>query len=175
MNRDTLEEWKRVHREGAAYAGWSIPEPPASENEIADAEERLGRVIPPQLKEILRCSRSWLWREKGFDAIVFLPPDEIVAESIEPPDGGINVALSRSERVKAYFYSPNRITFAFSDYYRFQIDEDPANGGTPGQIVVADIEEEFVDVIAPSLDAFVRRGISCLEEQLRGGYPEQAA
>ncbi|MEZ5469571.1 MAG: hypothetical protein R3F18_18150 [Lysobacterales bacterium] len=77
---------------------------------------------------MLRRSRAWLWRDPDYDAVVFLPPDEIVRETKRPADPAarIDVDLSESTGVKALYYSPLRTTFAYSDYFRFQIDEDPA-------------------------------------------------
>lgn len=174
MKRETLSQWTALMRAGAGTEGWSSPEPPASATEIRRAEASLGRRLPSSLTAMLKQSRAWSWRESGFDAVIFLPPDEIASESTEPADAGIDVAVALSETVKPYYYSDKRVTFATSDYYRFQIDEDPGEGGTSGQIVVVDFEEETIDVIADSLDAFVRRGIERLREQLAGGYPKRS-
>jgi len=80
----------------------------------------------------------------------------------------IIVGTSNDARVKPYFYSADRLTFAYSDYLRFQIDNDPAPGGKKGQIVVTDHDEETIDWVAGSLEEFVEHGFDRLRKALDG-------
>ncbi|MEO5558907.1 MAG: SMI1/KNR4 family protein, partial [Dokdonella sp.] len=153
--------------------GWSAPEPPATRGEIADAEKRFGRPLPHALIDVLLCSRSWLWRESTYDAVILLTPQDIALESLAPADADDELVVSKSlsDRVKPYCYSAQRIAFAYSDYCRFQIDEDPTARGMSGQVVVIDNDEETIDVVADSLGAFIEHGIDCVIAQAQGGYP----
>lgn len=173
MNRSTLVRLQELAAIGFGTLHWSVPEPPATQAEIESAEASMRRRFPNDLREAFSFSRRWLWREQVYDAIIFQSPADIAAEFYEPEDpmARVQVSVSGSGRVKPYFYSSKRITFAFSDYHRFQVDEDPTVDGRPGQIVVVDLDIETIDVIADSLEVFLLRGIRALERQLAGGYP----
>lgn len=157
------------------FPGWSHPYPGASEAEMREAEQAIMRELPSDLRILLKFSRSWMWREKGFDAVIFQAPKDISEDYFKPDEVMDQVAVSSasSVRVKPYFYSDKRLTIAFSDYFKFQIDEDPGPLGVFGQIVVVDTDAETIDVIADSLAEFVNRGADCLESQLSGGYPAE--
>jgi len=173
MNSKTIDAWRQAMQALADDEDAAEPDPPASTSDIEFAERTLQRKLPEDLVAMLRCSRSWQWREEEFDAVIFSSPEEIVSDTLQPEDEHDEIAVSEalSPKVKAVFYSPQRLTIAYSDYHFFQIDDDPAAGGKPGQIVVIDHEAETIDVIADSLEAFVARGIACLQAQAAGGYP----
>ena len=170
-----ISRWRSIMAAVPKGDDWSTPDPPATDAEISEAEKAIGRSFPELLVSLWQCSRSWLWREKGFDAVIFNPPKELVSEFFAPSDpmDRVSVSTSLSSRVKETFYSKGRLTIAFSDYYRFQIDDDPTPDGVPGQIVVIDTESESIDVIAESLEEFVSHGLDCLELQIAGGYPRE--
>lgn len=172
---ELLDVWQRLTEAGRDRPDMAQPAQGATDASIASAERRLKRPLPASLVAMLRCSRAWLWRDPDYDAVVFLPPDEIVRETKRPADAAsrIDVDLSESTGVKALYYTPLRITFAYSDYFRFQIDEDPAAGGRPGQVLAVDVEEGTVKKVAESFEAFLIRGLQCIKAQLLGGYPEQ--
>ena len=176
MTAALLKRWHHVMAQQPKDPCWVDPLPAASPEEIAVAERALGRPFPELLRELQRCSRAWQWREPDYDAVIVFPPIDIARESREPAleAARIQVGVSLGSAAKAYYYSPQRLTFAYSDCHRFQIDDDPGPGGSVGQIVVIDHDEQTIDVAAPSLERFISHGIACLEQQLRGGYPNDA-
>lgn len=176
MSETLIERWKRIMGVHPQDFYWAAPEPPATRRDIEIAESALGMSLPSLLKELMLCSRAWQWREQTYDAVLLLPPERIVHETLEPVAeiSRIVVGESRTTEVKAYFYSRHRLTFAYSDYHRFQIDSDPGPGGHINQIVVIDHDEQTIDVAAKSLDQFIMHGLDCLERQLKGGYPHDA-
>lgn len=168
MSESLRQRWTRVaHVVMEQLPGW-VPQAPATDEEIEAAEEALGRRFPSLLVEMLRLSSAWSWPEPRFDAVNFLAPDEIVRESTPPGDEGaeISVSVSLSDQVKPIYYSPRRLTIAYSDYCRFQIDDDPEPSGVAGQIVAIDHDEETIEVIAGSLEAFIVQGLEALEREL---------
>lgn len=140
-------------------------EPPATDAEIAKAEKQLKRPLPPAVAAMLRLSRAWGWQDEALDAVMFLPPGEIVAQTLKPRDESLvlEVEDAATSRVAAKVYGPGRTTFARTDYLFFQVDDDPPPGGRPGQVVSIDFEEGVVDVVAESVDEFVARGLRCLK------------
>ncbi|MGQ0799162.1 MAG: SMI1/KNR4 family protein [Pseudomarimonas sp.] len=142
-------------------------EPPATDAEIAKAEKKLKRPLPPAVAAMLRLSRAWGWYEEGLDTVIFLPPDEIVAQTLKPKDESLmlDVEDAATSRVAAKVYGPGRTTFARTDYLFFQVDDDPPPGGRPGQIVSIDFEEGIVDLVAESVDEFIARGLCYLKAQ----------
>lgn len=155
---------------------WADPLPPATEQEIAAAEHSLDRVFPDLLRQLLLCSSAWQWREPAFDAVLLIAPEDIVRETRLPvlEAARIEVGESCTPAVKAYFYSAQRLVFAYSDYHRFLIDDDPGPGGHVGQIVVVNHDEQTIDLVAKALSEFIAHGLDCLERQLRGGFPNDA-
>ena len=125
--------------------------------------------MPEGLKQLMRICSSWYWREARFDSVTVLAPEMLAEDYFEPDDeiDGVIVAHSASPKVKAYFYSEDRVPVAYSDYYRFQIDEDPTSSGRSGQIVVTDIWKQTIDVFSDSLEQFVIHGLNCVEENLK--------
>lgn len=174
MNDQLLSRWACAVASGRTDdPDWPTPDPPCSDEEIVEAEKAMGRKLPEDLIAIQRLSRCWLWREKRFDAVIFQLLEDVAYDHFSPEAemSRIVVSTSTSERAKPFFYSSLRVTFAYADYFKFQIDEDPTEQGISGQIVVVDFENESIDVIADSLSDFVVRGIRCLEAQAAGGYP----
>lgn len=159
----------------AASAGFGLATPGASPIDIDMAEARLRRKLPPNLRAWLSRSRAWGWREPRYDAVDWLPPDAIVEHTLKPALAGdqIEVEVSLSEFVRPIAYSNKRLTFAVSDNFRFQIDNDPAPGGRKGQIVAIDFEAGTIELVAESLDAFAAWGLAQIRTQLMGGYPHQ--
>jgi cell wall assembly regulator SMI1 len=171
------DTWRRLTDLGTDAPDWIAAEPPATEAEIAAAEKALKRPLPPALVALLRLSRAWGWREREYDAVLFLPPDEIVAQTVRPrdPDLRLSVEDVATSRVQALVYGAGRTTFARTDYLFFQVDDAPPPGGRPGQVVSIDFEEGVADVVAESVEAFVAHGLACMKAQLEGGDPELAA
>lgn len=157
------DAWRQL----TAIADAMAAEPPATDAEIAKAEKKLKRPLPPAVAAMLRLSRAWGWDEEGLDTVIFLPPDEIVAQTLKPKDESLvlEVEDAATARVAATVYGPGRTTFARTDYLFFQVDDDPPPGGRPGQVVSIDFEEGIVDVVAESVDEFIARGLRCLRAQ----------
>jgi cell wall assembly regulator SMI1 len=170
---DLHETWRRLQAIGAGRADWMAPEPPATGDAIAKAERKLKRPLPPAVVALLGLSRAWGWREEGLDAVLFLPPDEIVEQTLRPRDEAmvLEVEDAVTSRVATLVYGPGRTTFARTDHLFFQVDDAPPPGGRPGQVVSIDFEEGLVDVVAESVDEFLVRGLHCLKAQLEGGFP----
>lgn len=173
MSEYLVQRWKSVVPRIPAIAPGYAYDLPALPSEIRDIERALGRPLPKLLRELLGCSKCWQWRDEEYD-VVFSPPDQIIRDTVqsEDEDGEIVVSVSLSSAVKPYFYSSQRLCFAYSDYLRFQVDDDPSIDGSAGQIVVTDHDEEAIDLVAGSLDEFVDHGLSRLERVLKEGrYP----
>jgi cell wall assembly regulator SMI1 len=160
------DAWRQLTAIAAADA--IAAEPPATEAEIAKAEKKLKRALPPAVAAMLRLSRAWGWNEEGLGTVTFLPPGEIVEQTLKPKDESLvlEVEDAATSRVAALVYGPGRTTFARTDYLFFQVDDDPPPGGRPGQVVSIDFEEGLVDVVAESVDDFIARGLRCLKAQV---------
>lgn len=166
-----IDAWRALHEFGKGVAECLLPEPPASEAEIAAAEKALGRPLSPAIAAMLRVSRAWSWPDgEWHDRVLVLPPAQIVEYSLKPADANrvIEVDQAATPRVRPLVYSPTRTTFARTDYLFFQVDGDPPPGGRPGQVVAIDFEEGVVDVVAESIESFFLRGLAATKSWLLG-------
>ena len=162
MMDELLEAWRRT-RDTAAWFALNPPEPGATAAEIAAAEHRLGRALPPLLVALQQLSRGWSWRSEAED-VMWLAPEDLAlgARDFEKDiDWEVDAA---GPGVAAVYDAPERLTFAWSDARVFQIDFAPAARGVVGQVVAFDAEEGRIDVVAGSLAAFVEQGLRCLRE-----------
>lgn len=160
-----LHAWRQL----AAISGSEAmaAELPATEAEIAEAEKKLKRALPPAVTAMLRLSRAWGWYRKALDTVIVLSPDEIVAQTLKPSDESLVLEIedAATPRVEAKVYGPGRTTFARTGYLFFQVDDDPPPGGRPGQVVAIEFEEGVVDVVFESVDEFIARGLRSLQVQ----------
>jgi len=120
--------------------------------------------FPRDVGEVLRIARRRFWNMPKYDSVVLYDLDSAIRESVEPESEmeQILVTTSLSPRVKPFLYSKRRTTFAYSDYYVFQYDQDPTEDGVKGQIVVADTESGEINLFASDLNEFLQIGIQHL-------------
>jgi hypothetical protein len=165
MDRLTTQ-WHEL-RQMADWFRTAPPEPPARPAELAAAERRLGRALPPLLSAMLRQSRAWSWRGPDED-VVWMGPDEL-ALGARDGEQGIDWQIDEAgPGVDAVYDVPSRLTFAYSDARVFQLDFAPPDGGAVGQVVAFDPEEGRVDVVAASLEDFLADGLRWLREGAGG-------
>ena len=159
---DLLKAWRSLRGSSAWFAA-NPPEPGATSAQIAAAERRLGRALPPLLAALLQLSRGWSWRGEEED-VMWMAPEELAlgARDFEKDiDWEVDAAGPGADAV---YDVPERLSFAWSDARVFQIDFAPAVGGVVGQVVAFDPEEGRVDVVAASLADFVAQGLHWLRE-----------
>lgn len=157
-----IAQWQQLRR-SAEWFRDSPPEPPATAAEIAAAERRLGRALPPLLSAMLGQSRAWSWRGPDED-VVWMGPEQL-ALGARDGEQGIDWQIDDAgPGVDAVYDVPSRLTFAYSDARVFQLDFAPADDGAIGQVVAFDPEEGRVDVVAASLQDFLADGLRWLRE-----------
>jgi len=106
---------------------------------------------------------SGLFDDPNFGMIGFFSTSQILSDYPVPPrQDSIPVIRRSSKGVKRHSYSENRISFAWSDYWIFFQDFDPATGGTSGQIVAANTWDEECRLVSVSYIDFLKRGIEVL-------------
>jgi hypothetical protein len=134
----------------------SQPASGVSDSTLNKIEAAIGKPLPFLIKTTLRKFSCVSWPYEGYDHIMLLSAQELIQENNEPTDeiDVIIVSVTQSALVSPLYYSKDRLTFARSDYHRFQIDNLPAADGKAGQIVVVDIEEETIDWFCASLEDF---------------------
>lgn len=148
---DVPASWARIERWFAA----KLPDrvlllrPPATEAEIAEAEARLGRPLPPDLRASYLVHDGQ--EDEGYD-VLWLPHAyrlgslaAVVAhhEGERAFQGGVVEEerldwLDRDGCVRQVFWHPDRIVFAGSphwDYDQMILDFVPGPNGTEGQLI----------------------------------------
>jgi hypothetical protein len=152
-------DWATVFKawQSKIHSSSFLREAPALSSQVP----KLACKVPPELLESYEICSGWAFPLKGYDEIRVLGVDELLEnnnrtdESDEQDDDeSIFVSESKSDAVKPHYYSKKRLTFAVSDYHRFQVDFEPTARGVKGQIVVADYEAESIDVFCASIAEF---------------------
>lgn len=148
------------------------PIQPCSESEVAEAERLRGRMFHPSHRQLFLEVGQFSWRERQFDSVNICAPLHVVRMEIQARSD-IEVFASTSIEVRAAGMTDKRSALAYSDHCRFFLDEEPLASGRIGQVVCVDVMEETIFLLEESIHALVGRAITCLENQLRGGYPYQ--
>lgn len=145
--------------------------PPAAPEEIAAAEAALGMRLPEELRALYARHAYML---DAWDCMSINPVRSLAESRQSLADVALNMAadaaqegdpppvLTASGPVAPLVYDPSRIPFASENCCDILIDLQPPAGGTPGQIILMDIEFGTIEVVADSLTAFFAQGLEAL-------------
>ncbi|MBP0615726.1 SMI1/KNR4 family protein [Jiella mangrovi] len=150
--------------------------PPASDHQIDEAERRLGVALPPAIRRLYQLAdgqppdRISLW-----GAFQLVPLKDVVENAAflndEFPDG-INVhdedhaQIDVPPEIRAVWWSRGWIPIMENgggDHVC--VDLDPAEAGTPGQLLTYYHDETYRPLVASDMEALLRH----LAERLRSG------
>ncbi|MDP4023538.1 SMI1/KNR4 family protein [Methylobacterium sp. NEAU 140] len=172
------EDFRTIAAWIEAHDGKNAPafNPPASDRQIDEAEQRLGVTFPPAIRRLYRSADGQPPYRTGFWGSFQLVPLQDVVDNAEFlndefPDG-VNVhdedhaPIDVPPGIRAVWWSRGWLPIMENgggDHVC--VDLDPAEAGTLGQLVTYYHDETYRPLLAPGMEALLRH----LAERLRSG------